>query len=406
MKHLPGWLKSIDHGRIGEARTRAILLNMFWILERSVDIEGADFIIQRKIWGRNLLDARPPRLGYVQSKYCQDDSTRIEIRSDYVLDSDNAVRQEFFLFVHTGTYDDQKVYFLEGDQIGKHFSRDTDIFHIALKELRSIPDAEIRSQEFVLSKIDNRLMKADFIKNRTFYRYLLEEDGKPELPIDHDYTLPLANYYCDIQKHILQLRKKVRELVVDLKHDTRTLNDALAKTDPVEFVEVFENERFFFLEDYFYKHRYDYSDNEFYHILLSHRKRVQLLRERNMLQQFVLLKKELLLRIENTVPEYRASNAAYICFDVKIDSDNLQLVDFKKYECDGSYLNLKRIDAHDVSMRDFCGVQVAGGTYIIYFSRPSLFRDESASMRYQRHAIDAFDIALLENIFGKDAICE
>jgi len=406
MKSLPAWLKSIDHGRIGEARTRAILLNTFWILERSVDIEGADFIIQRKIWGRNLLDARPPRLGYVQSKYCQDDSTRIEIRSDYILDPDNMPREEFFLFVHTGKYDDQKTYFLEGDQIAKHFSRVSDAFCITLKELRTIPEAEARSMEFVLSRIDNRLAKADFIKNRTFYRYLLEESGKTEPPIDHDYTLPLANYWGDITEYMSELRTKVRELVVDLKHDTRTLEDALGKTDAVEFMDVFENERFFFLDDYFYRHRHDYSDNEIYHILLSHRKRVQLLRERNMLQAFLLLKKELALKIGNAVPEYRTSRADYLCFDITVDSDTLRIVDFAKYESDGSFLNTQKDNAHSMSSDDTYGVRVNPGKYTIYFRRRSLFSDEGTMARYQQYMVDRFDIALLESIFGKDAIYE
>jgi hypothetical protein len=42
----PVWLKVMEHGAAGEARTKAFLLDRFWVLERSVDIDGADFLIQ------------------------------------------------------------------------------------------------------------------------------------------------------------------------------------------------------------------------------------------------------------------------------------------------------------------------------------------------------------------------
>jgi hypothetical protein len=36
----PDWLVRQENGIIAEARTRSFLLDRFWILERSVDIEG------------------------------------------------------------------------------------------------------------------------------------------------------------------------------------------------------------------------------------------------------------------------------------------------------------------------------------------------------------------------------
>ena len=52
-KDIP-WLKRMENGTIGETRTKAFLLDRFWVLERSVDIEGADFLIQRKIFRDEL----------------------------------------------------------------------------------------------------------------------------------------------------------------------------------------------------------------------------------------------------------------------------------------------------------------------------------------------------------------
>lgn len=38
----PSWLKRMENGTIAEARTKAFLMDRFWILERSVDIQGTD----------------------------------------------------------------------------------------------------------------------------------------------------------------------------------------------------------------------------------------------------------------------------------------------------------------------------------------------------------------------------
>ena len=42
----PIWLKVMENGTVGEARTRSFLIDRFWVLlERSVDTDGADFLI-------------------------------------------------------------------------------------------------------------------------------------------------------------------------------------------------------------------------------------------------------------------------------------------------------------------------------------------------------------------------
>ncbi len=63
----------MQNGSIGEARTKSFLIDRFWILERSVDIDGADFIIQRRLNAENILDTEPPRFGRVQAKFSQND---------------------------------------------------------------------------------------------------------------------------------------------------------------------------------------------------------------------------------------------------------------------------------------------------------------------------------------------
>jgi hypothetical protein len=100
-------VKRAQNGVIGESRTKSFLIDRFWILERSVDIEGADFIIQRKLQGQNILDDKPPRFGIIQSKFSQDERTQHLLKQEYVTDKNGKPYQEFFLIVNVGYEDSQ-----------------------------------------------------------------------------------------------------------------------------------------------------------------------------------------------------------------------------------------------------------------------------------------------------------
>lgn len=105
MNDFPPWLKSMQNGTIGEARARAFLVDRFWILERSVDIHGIDFIIQRRLHAREILDANPPRFGVVQCKFSQDEKTSHRVPKRFVLDEEDQPRMEAFVLLHTGDED-------------------------------------------------------------------------------------------------------------------------------------------------------------------------------------------------------------------------------------------------------------------------------------------------------------
>jgi hypothetical protein len=87
----------MQNGSLGEARAKAFLMDRFWILERSVDIEGADLIIQRRLTDRNLLDRRPPNLGFVQVKFFESEKTAHYIPTEYIRDKDGKAREDFEL---------------------------------------------------------------------------------------------------------------------------------------------------------------------------------------------------------------------------------------------------------------------------------------------------------------------
>ena len=97
-------------------------MDRFWVLERSVDVQGADYLIQRKLTASNFMDRQPPRLGVVQVKFIQDDETTISISKSYVCDANVRAYGEFFLLVFSGAEDREKTYLLSSADILKEFA--------------------------------------------------------------------------------------------------------------------------------------------------------------------------------------------------------------------------------------------------------------------------------------------
>ena len=79
--------KREENGAKGESLTQSILLSRFWVLLRSTDIDGADFLVQRR---SNSLEALRQRahgidiFGIIQSKYFEN-SNRVNVQKTYVL---------------------------------------------------------------------------------------------------------------------------------------------------------------------------------------------------------------------------------------------------------------------------------------------------------------------------------
>ncbi len=61
------WEKRVDNRAIGEARTKELIIDRFWVLKRSIDRERDDFLIQRKLTSVSSIE--PPRFGIIQSKF-------------------------------------------------------------------------------------------------------------------------------------------------------------------------------------------------------------------------------------------------------------------------------------------------------------------------------------------------
>src|SRR5690554_1003073 len=165
MDENPTWLKVMQNGTIGEARAKAFLLDRFWILERSVDIDGADFIIQRRITKNNILDRNPPRFGVVQVKFYDSEKTTHYIPEEYILDDNKEPRDEFFLLCFTGGEDDSMMFFLTAKMIKEDFDvtkiKDATKFRLYGKDIFLNNKNKVQNKKNTLDRIENQLVHAD-----------------------------------------------------------------------------------------------------------------------------------------------------------------------------------------------------------------------------------------------------
>lgn len=112
---MPSTLKSITNGALGEARVRALLLERFTVLTRSIDTNGADFLIELRDAGR-YSDELGPRLGIVQAKFAQNASTSHDIAPTYAADNGSPIH-EFFVLITVGHEDDVVHHLLSGADV-------------------------------------------------------------------------------------------------------------------------------------------------------------------------------------------------------------------------------------------------------------------------------------------------
>jgi len=286
----------MENGSIGEARTRSFLIDRFWILERSVDMDGADFIIQRRLTGINLLDKEPPRLGVVQVKFFNSESATQYLHKEYVLDSNGHPRNEFFLICHTGKEDESTSYLLAAKDIESDFKL-TDSHHsrpnsftIPGKMLLGSKKYKIVSNELSLNRIERALVNADFVKNRRFMSWALPGIGKLNETVNPIYQEPLDNWDGDIPDQFVDLKKKTQRAIFDIEEALEKLNEILETDDPEKALGV--------AEEIYYDYRGavsipdDLFDEDFYNVVREHKERHAKLHGAGLLDPYLRLQKE------------------------------------------------------------------------------------------------------------------
>ncbi|HLG57810.1 MAG TPA: hypothetical protein VI485_20870 [Vicinamibacterales bacterium] len=245
MEQRPTWLVRQEHGVLAEARTRSFLMDRFWVLERSVDVDGADFIVQRKLTARSLLDRTPPRLGFVQAKFYKDAATTQYVHREYVVDEAGQPRAEFFLICHTGIEDAARAYFLAASEIVSGFE-ETGIAHSRPGRF-ALPGHAVLIQRFeiidrasVLDRVERALRDADFDRNRSFLSWALPGRTAPLRPIAAMYEEPIDNWWGDIPTGFETLRAAVRRAQDNLRDVFERLVEIEETDDAAQALELAE----------------------------------------------------------------------------------------------------------------------------------------------------------------------
>jgi len=193
--------KREENGKKGESLTQSILLSRFWVMKRSADVDGADFLVQRQFDDLVELRLRSREiqiLGIVQSKYFEN-SNQVKVQKAYVLD-DNQPRKEFFCSLHTHDEEGERMhYFFSAEDVVKEFEESTcgEFYWFALTKERQYEEYKNPKELFVLDTIERGMNMAEGNANRSFLQKKLQMFATPTMHFqkvpDFEYTLMIVN---------------------------------------------------------------------------------------------------------------------------------------------------------------------------------------------------------------------
>jgi len=234
MNEFPSWLKSMQNGTIGEARTKAFLIDRFWVLERSVDIDGVDFIIQRRLYDRNILDEEPTRFGVVQAKFSHNENTCHYINKEFILDKDSNPRIEVFLIIHTGNEEDQKIFLLTSKDIKENFEISKDKFVVPSRRVFSSSKYQIKNKRLSLDRMETSIQCAEFYKNRRFVFSRLSSVNPDFDAILPEYKEDIEHWFGDIPDLFKNQKKEAFDVMLEIEEIHEILKEFVESTDPIE----------------------------------------------------------------------------------------------------------------------------------------------------------------------------
>ncbi|AUC75692.1 hypothetical protein [Olleya sp. Bg11-27] len=172
------------NGNLGESRTNAILSEYFFVSERSVDIDGTDFIVE--IPFNDIKEFRKfKEQGIVQAKYFEAQN-EVKIAKDYVEDIDT-LRTNFFAFLHTNDENGDKIhYFFTSSQIKKEFRLRKDkktlkeYFIFSLTKSRLFKNYRNLDEKTILRTIKNGILTTEEYSRQKLIREVEEKHKNPK----------------------------------------------------------------------------------------------------------------------------------------------------------------------------------------------------------------------------------
>lgn len=209
------------NGNIGESLTLALLLKHFWVMKRTPDVDGADFLVQLQHSSLEKLRASNSEiqvLGIVQSKYFQE-KNEVKVHRQYVLDNDEP-RSDFFCLLHTEDAEGEDVtYFFNSQDIVDSFRERGEYFLFSLTKERIFSKYRSLKKTHIVNEIKNGILKTKAERNKAYINKLFRI---VITPTQHNQQIPNFTYQLRIiddvrvvlckdnkshHKHLLEMRR-------------------------------------------------------------------------------------------------------------------------------------------------------------------------------------------------------
>lgn len=344
---VPSWLKAMQNGALGEARAKAFLMDRFWILERSVDIEGADLIIQRRLTNKNLLDTTPPKLGFVQVKFFESVKTTQYIPTAYISDSEGKLREDFFVLFHTGFEENSKMYFLTPDIINADFEIvETDgvkKYRIYGTKVLNSDKYLVKSKSSTLTRMENKLVFADFKKNREFISWKLPNVVSDTSAILPYYKENLDNHWGNIPDEFEKIKNHALKSMYQLEEIYLKLKEVVDEFDPLEAFSKIEDLKSEIGSNYMQRWGENMFDNlydeDFYYTCISHKEKIEALTNDGLLDDYMNAKSAIVDNLVYFLSDYfpinqnmiHAMEITFSLVDFRIENITHKLVIASQY---------------------------------------------------------------------------
>jgi hypothetical protein len=228
------------NGALGEARTRALLLERFTVLTRSVDTHGADFLVELRDAGR-FSDELAPRLGIVQAKFAQDEATSHDIAIDYASNGGKSI-DEFFVLVTVGHEDAISHYLLTGADVStlpvtRHNGKQVHVLSATVR--RRFRQRKI---SLILDRIEQGLRRRTEAQNERFLRSVSIPDFElRRSALAPTWFLPIPNEHGYVPDLVYRLRSVLRSQLYAFDNIVEAITRLIKATDAAVCVKALDD---------------------------------------------------------------------------------------------------------------------------------------------------------------------
>lgn len=340
-QNIPDGVKRYQNGSIGEARTKSFLIDRFWILERSVDINGADFIVQRRLYGQSILDDKPPRFGIVQSKFSQDCNTQHVLKKDYVLDKEGMPHLEFFLILNVGNEDTQKMCLLSAEDISNNFCiNDKGFYTLSTKKI--VSDFLIKSKSISLDFIENSIQCAEFYKNRIFIFNELKSFEPDFNAISPEFKRNIEYIDGNIPDLFKEQKHEAYSFITEIEKLHAQLTEFVEETNPIKACIVAESFNNYYRGSIKIP---EIFDSNFFYKSKRYLEQINSLKNDKILETYLLLKYQIKKEINN----FLSSNLN----SVKLTSNHIISIKYNQLDLSGLSVENEIVNKKDVISKDY-----------------------------------------------------